>query len=483
MNQVRKLGLLLLMLGLSAAPAFSWPAVYPLGTTRYNPQQSFNGYTLFSPISDKPYAPQSTLYLIDMSGKVVHQWDVPFSPVLHGRLLPNGNVIIIGQNNEQKPGRPGVGKYWMGGAAGWLVELTWEGKRVFEHVDLNMHHDFVKLSNGNTIYLAWEPVPAALRKKVRGGLAKTEHKDGTMYNDVIIEINPQKKVVWKWHANDHLNPDIDIIGPIYNRDEWLHTNSLALLDNGNILLTNRSTDSVMIIDKKSGKIVSRFGNAVYLDKKIGQIRQRKLPQTLGGPHDAQQIPAGYLGAGNILVLDNGVYTHKTRALVFDPATGKPVGQWPAGGQFGRPLFSYFLGSVQPLPNNNLFICDGANGRFLQAPVSAGNEIVWEYVNPYTPTPQINGCVFKAHLYGQDYCPQFRQLPPAQGRAVDLPNATVDAMAHPAEEKSVETPPETSADSPAPSTPASGDTGKFLALLLTVSVLANAFLWQKLRRSR
>ena len=407
---------ILVSLLIAAAPAFAWPTVYPRGTTLYDPQRAFNGYTLFSMISAVPLAKSSVLLLIDMNGQIVHQWKVPFSPVLQGRLLPNGNVVIIGQNDQAAPQRPGVGQRWMGGAAGWIVELDWDGKKVFEHVDLKMHHDCIKLPNGNYLYTAWEPVPKALQKKVRGGAIGTEHKDGTMFNDYLVEINPQGKTVWTWHANAHLNPDIDIIGPFYKREEWSHAGSVAMMQNGNILLASRHLDSMIVIDKKTGKIIFRWGNTAYLDKATGRLEYRIGENNLGGPHDAQEIAPGLLGSGLLLCYDNGTYADLSRVVAVDPVRRHVVRQWRAPKVLGRNHFSSFLGGAQMLPNGNMLICDGANGRFFQ--LTDDNKMVWEYVNPYTmTTPDFRGAVYKIHHYAPDYCPQFKALPAAAGPAV------------------------------------------------------------------
>ena len=82
-----------------------------------------------------------------------------------GAPLPNGNLVALGFDPLKKPGRPGLAPFWMGGTAGILVEVTWDGKQVFRQVDLNMHHDAVKLPNGNYLYLAWEKVPKCCGKK------------------------------------------------------------------------------------------------------------------------------------------------------------------------------------------------------------------------------------------------------------------------------------------------------------------------------
>ncbi len=274
-----------------------------------------------------------------------------------------------------------------------------------------MHHDFVKLPNGNYLYLAWEPVPPELREKIRGGIKGTEFEAGAMFNDKLVEIHPQGKVVWEWRANDHMDPERDIIGPIYKREEWYHGNGVCALTDGNIALSGRFTDSLLVIDRQTGKIISRWGNTAYLDQATGRIECRTGPETLGGPHDVREIPAGYPGAGNLTCYDNGTYASGSRVVEIDRA-GKLVWQSPDP-KAGRKHYSYHLAGAERLRNGNTLVCDGANGRFFQ--MTKDGQIVWEYVNPFIASPKYQGAVFKAHFYRPDYCPQFQTLLPA-----DLP---------------------------------------------------------------
>jgi hypothetical protein len=396
---------------LAATPARAWPTIFPTGVTVHDRARTANGYVLFTPLESAEAGGTGVLYLINMAGDVVHQWSVPFTP-LHGRLLPDGHVIVVGRNDKQTPDRPGVGKYQIGGAAGWLVELDWDGKLVSKHVDLAMHHDFDLLPNGHRVYLAWEPVPETLRNKVRGGIKGSEFDGGVMFNDKVVEIDPKGNVVWEWHANDHFDPDVDIIGPLYKRQEWYHGNSVAALSDGNVAVTGRHTDSLIVIDRKTGRIVRRWGNTAYLDKETGRIEYRSGKDTMGGPHDVREVPAGLPGAGRLTCYDNGTYVSASRVVEIDPATGELAWQSPQE-VIGRKHYSDFVAGSQRLGNGNTLVCDGANGRVFQ--LTKDGRVVWEYVNPFVPSPRYQGAIFKAHFYGESYCPQLKDLaPPAEG---------------------------------------------------------------------
>ena len=148
------------------------------------------------------YSMSSHAYLIDMNGNEVHKWRLPSLP-MHGILLENGNLLVNGiDGSRDDPNKPGIypgAKYPMGGEAGYLFELDWEGNILFQYHDPSMHHDFDKLPNGNYMFLTWEKVPEDLQRKIRGGIKGTEfiEEDGTrtIFTDNFVEIDPQGQIV------------------------------------------------------------------------------------------------------------------------------------------------------------------------------------------------------------------------------------------------------------------------------------------------
>jgi hypothetical protein len=60
------------------------------GLRAYNPDKVFKGYTLFTPLTGK-----GEVYLLNLEGEVVHQWNLPYSPGLYAYLLPNGKGKIL----------------------------------------------------------------------------------------------------------------------------------------------------------------------------------------------------------------------------------------------------------------------------------------------------------------------------------------------------------------------------------------------------
>ena len=86
-----------------------------LGLTVYQPDKTDHGYTLFAPMTG------TSAYLIDMQGRVVHHWSLPYRPGAYGYLLDNGHLLVAG--------RTGKSPVPFGGAGGTLLELDWAGNR------------------------------------------------------------------------------------------------------------------------------------------------------------------------------------------------------------------------------------------------------------------------------------------------------------------------------------------------------------------
>lgn len=401
----------------------AWPYEYRSGVAHYDKEKAFAGYTIFVPIpgraGTKRNEVQGEVQLLDMKGNRVHTWKMPY-PAHQARLFPDGNIVVSMRCGDPIPDRPGLGKYHMGGVTGRFMELDWDGNILFEHFDPHMHHDFRKLPNGNYIYINWEVVPTDLAKKVRGGQKGTEHKDGTMFGDYFREIDSEGKTVWEWHGIEHFDPDVDIIGAIHPREEWTHINDVDVMPNGNVVSSSRHLDSAFIIDRNSGDIFWRWGNVAYLDKETGQVEHRDIRdmKTMGGPHDAHIIADGLPGAGNMLIYDNAMYRYFSRAVEVGIETGDIV--WESEQPFGlegyvkgRVHFTPFISGADRLPNGNTLICCGGQGVLFE--VTREKEIVWHWVRP-EPNLQsaVEWGIFRAYRYAPDYCPQLKNLPPAEG---------------------------------------------------------------------
>src|SRR5438128_8064409 len=71
-------------------------SVYPTGTTIYNPERTWNGYTVLSPLGTP------AVLVIDMNGNVVKRWEgLNNSAGGPARVLPGG--FVVSANGARPP--------------------------------------------------------------------------------------------------------------------------------------------------------------------------------------------------------------------------------------------------------------------------------------------------------------------------------------------------------------------------------------------
>ncbi|MBI2853898.1 MAG: aryl-sulfate sulfotransferase [Chloroflexi bacterium] len=426
--------------------------VYPTGTTIYDPEKCWNGYTIFQPIMFERTSPGATL--IDMNGNIINQWKG-----LDGfpnKVLPGGHVM---GNTKMRNPRHGFQDMVD------LVQVDWEGNIVwkfdrYEFIQdpeekptwmLRQHHDYQREGNPVGYY-----VPRSDALIDRGNTLILSHKnlknskicEKLLLDDTIIEVTWEGKIVWEWLCSDHIdemgfseeaknamarNPGVRDVGG--GMGDWMHVNSMSTLgpnrwfDTGderfhpdNIIWDSRQTNIIAITDKKTGKIVWQVGpdyRATEALQKLGQII---------GQHHAHMIPRGLPGEGNILVYDNGGWAgygapnpgaptgidnalrDYSRVLEFDPVTLEIIWQCtPKEAGFVIPLNAYmfysgFISSAQRLPNGSTLITEGAGGRIFE--VTREHEIVWEYISPYKGNQYNMNMVYRAYRLPYEWIPQI-----------------------------------------------------------------------------
>jgi Arylsulfotransferase (ASST) len=367
-----------------------------VGLRACDPARVSPGYTLFAPL----FVESRTAYLIDLQGKIVHTWTLPYSPGLSGYLTERGTLYYNGRSPEDN---------WLsrfpfkGGVA---LEADWNGKVLWEVRHSDHHHDGILLRNGNVLLDCMGQVPDDIARRVKGGmeegemrsgqyLSPSEVEAGKMYSSYFAEVTPTGKTVWEWRTWEHLDPVADAIAEIQApRTMWHQGNGVKELPDGDILASFRPTSTVVRISRKTGKITWKLG-----------------PPTVSGQHGPN-----LLGNGNILIFDNG--THRlddsmpySRAIEVNPATNEIV--WKYQDSPAWNFFSPRMGYAQRLPNGNTLITEASFGRFFE--VTKEGEIVWEYVNPFFGKPLFGGRegsesnqVFRAYRYSEDEIARFRR---------------------------------------------------------------------------
>jgi hypothetical protein len=202
----------------------AYPSVYPTGTTIYDPEKCWNGYTIFQ-------AKEVGATLIDT-------------------ILPGG--FVMGNSGLRSS------QYGMQDQVD-LVQVDWEGNIVwkfdkYEYIEdpgeeprwmARQHHDFQRegcpvgyyvpgmepfVDKGNTMILSHKNVH------------NPEITDKLLCDDTIIEVNWDGDVIWEWICSEHFaemgfseearnilsrNPNMRPAGG--GVGDWMHINSMSLL--------------------------------------------------------------------------------------------------------------------------------------------------------------------------------------------------------------------------------------------------------------
>lgn len=209
--------------------------------------------------------------------------------------------------------------------------------------------------------------------------------------------------------------------------DWLHVNGLdynAELDQ--IALSVRFFDEAWIIDHgttpedaagPAGDLLYRWGTPSAYG--MGSWEERRL----FGQHNVQWIPKGHLGAGNLLVFNNGARPREHASVdewwaPRDPNGRYPIGvdqpwgpkemEWAYVHEDPEELDSPFISGAQRLPNGNTLICSGEQGWVFE--VTPDNRVVWDWRSPFEPDPDeleednddLPTAMFRAERYGAEH---------------------------------------------------------------------------------
>jgi hypothetical protein len=321
-----------------------------VGMIAHDPALSANGYTLIA-----PQTAAGAVYLVDMQGQVVHQWQMPVRAGRHAVILPNGNLGYNGNHADSRDRYP-AWSMWHGGD---FREVTPGGETVWHFEDPAHHHDAQWLPNGHLLYAACAPVPEGFAQRVPGGTA--HGTDDTMYGDVIREVDRSGRLVWEWKAWEHLRPEDFPIHPGFGRYHWPLVNGLGVQADGSVLMSLRTTSGIIAVDKVTGQVVLHIPPGIV-------------------SHQHAPVP---LANGHILAFDNGNFREGahvvfSRVIEIDPRTKQLV--WSYADECVNSFYSPFMGNAQRLLNGNTHVTESATGRLFE--VTPAGEVVWEYIIPW-----------------------------------------------------------------------------------------------------
>ena len=429
----------------------AWGQTQTVGTF-LNAPEAFDGYTLLDPMGS------TNTHLINNCGEVVQTWTSDYN---------SGGACYLLEDGSLARGCRVMGAFAGGGIGGRLERMSWDGELEWwlDWADdtQHHHHDFAWMPNGHVLVLAWE-----LKTQEEAAEAGRVNPQ-LMWPESITEIAPTLpsggEVVWEWHAWDHLVQNVDPslanhgepsdhphrIDVNYanvgggggpggaNSGDWMHANAVnynASLDH--IAISSRRFNEIWIIDHNTtteqatgpaGDILYRYGNPEAYGRGSEEDRM------MFGQHDVQWIPEGHPQAGDLVIYNNGAgrpgcecssidvwsppFEDGAYPVPQDDAFGPETWLWSYPEVLNASFYSSNISGVQPQPNGNFLICQGANGRLFE--VTQTGDIVWEYINPegnfgvsiQGSNPQQNN-VFRAYRYAPSY-PGFegRDLTPGE----------------------------------------------------------------------
>jgi hypothetical protein len=320
------------------------------GVVRHDAARAFGGVNLYTP------AHEATSRLIDMQGRVLHEWSYDFWDVWpdypkrnkfstfwrRTHLFENGDLLAIYE---------GLG----------LIKLDKDSNLLWSS-PVRAHHDLVVTPDG-TIYV----------------LARAAHIDKSIsetrpiLEDFIAVLDENGKVVQRILLLDAIRDtpfDRDWSKRIELTGDLFHTNSLRLLDGsladrnpafrkGNFLVSMLMMDLVAVVDPTQQKIV--WGHA--------------------GPYVSQHDPQ-VLDTGAVMVFDNlgGAVGEQpgSRFLELDPESWEVT--WSYAGSEQEPFYSETCGMAERLPNGNTLITESDYGRAFE--ITREGDTVWEFYNPH-----------------------------------------------------------------------------------------------------
>ncbi len=401
----------ILILLLFVGSTLAGPTIFPTGTTIYKPYECYNSYILISDYASLGNHPSAKIRalgkvtgdvrLVDMNGTVVHTWKVVPHNNKRCRLRSDGHLLYAAPDKT-------------------IIEYDWDGNIVWTYKGIESKNDMRWLPNNNRLLVAHEPIPAEYQLRVKDveispwwPLRKRGSGEQQLGGD-IYEVTPDKKIVWEWHAHNHL--DLNRYSPVTPEGDWLHMNTISPIPEnrwydagdlrfkpGNILINPRNIDTLFIIDKETKAIVWEWTHTY----KGG----------LSHCHEPEMIEKGLPGAGNIILFDNGLFprhrTHSGQTFIieFNPVTKEMVWKYETEGYANLKFFSKTMGTQKRLSNGNTFIAEDNTGRLFQ--VKPDGEIVWEYVN--------RGGTCRPFPVAYDFCDQLKVLPKPPEYAVTPPN--------------------------------------------------------------
>ena len=171
--------------------------------------------------------------------------------------------------------------------------------------------------------------------------------DGTVLDGIVQELDIESgEVIFEWHSLKH----VELSEPRITPYDHLHTNSIDIFDKDHLLISSRAKSTIFKLDRTTGEVVWRLGGE-RSDFEMGPGTRFALQ------HDARPHPDG-----TITVFDNGSPStvEQSRGIVVE--VDEDAMRATLVREYTHPdrLFSATQGSMQILPNGNVFVGWGSS---------------------------------------------------------------------------------------------------------------------------
>lgn len=362
------------------------------------PGGTFDGFTLYAHGAGHHGGEMaSEAWLIDMKGRPVHRWSIPFSRVFpvaphlpshppdsffslfDCRLLANGDLLVVfhsltaagcGLAKVDKDSNP---KWAYGAQVHHDIDVGGDGViYAIQHESVDDVPGYPRIVGpSNLDYVVMLSPDGDILREPISLLAAFQN---TPYASLLSTLEQTSTATHRVPPEGSTAPRIDYQ---FISHEPLHANCVRVLDAGlapnfpmfkpgQLLISLRNVSIIAVLDPSAGKIVWAARGPWYAQ------------------HDAQ-----FLQNGHLLLFDNMGTPQGSRVLEYDPQT--QALPWSYAGEGASPFYTSERGMCQRLPNGNTLIVSSEEGQLVE--VTHDKKVVWSC--------SLDGYVTTARRYSAD----------------------------------------------------------------------------------
>ncbi len=201
-------------------------------------------------------------------------------------------------------------------------------------------------------------------------------EDAVVIGHAVLHVDREDNILWAWNSLDHLDAlpftELDTTRENIRGDEFEHThlNSIEIDDDDNLILSFRSSSSVIKVDRDTGEVLWKLGGLGNQFTFVDDIADSMF----SWQHDARRLDNGHL-----LIYDNGNQhaTPTSYSKEFDLDEGNMTATLMWHYATDPPQFSPATGGNRRLDNGNTLIGWGNLTDIGATEVTPDGDVVWQ----------------------------------------------------------------------------------------------------------